>query len=287
MFRFVALFALVAVAAAEPAAEPQWYAQPWDATHMKTASGDTVSVAAHKAQHHQLKAAEYAKKGYAFGYVKPAVVAATPIASYASPVVSYNGVVNPLYNTYAGVHAIGKREAEADSQWIYNAGVYANGYNGYALPKFYNGVYNTAIASPVVSYNGAYTNGLYNTYGAGVHAIGKREAEGEADSQWVYNAGVYANGYNGYSIPKVFNGAYNTAIASPVVSYNGIYTNGLYNTYGAGVHAIGKREAEAESQWVYNNGYTPLTGYTGYTGLAGYTTPYAYGNVWNRAQYLW
>jgi len=283
MFRFVALFALVAVAAAEP----QWYAQPWDATHMKTASGDTVSVAAHKAQHHQLKAAEYAKKGYAFGYVKPAVVAATPVASYASPVVSYNGVYNPLYNTYAGVHAIGKREAEADSQWIYNAGVYANGYNGYTLPKVYNGVYNTAIASPVVSYNGAYTNGLYNTYGAGVHAIGKREAEGEADSQWVYNAGVYANGYNGYAIPKVYNGAYNTAIASPVVSYNGIYTNGLYNTYGAGVHAIGKREAEAESQWVYNNGYTPLTGYTGYTGLAGYTTPYAYGNVWNRAQYLW
>ena len=87
--------------------------------------------------------------------------------------------------------------------------------------------------------------------------------------------------------PKVFNGAYNTAIASPVVSYNGLYTNGLYNTYGAGVHAIGKREAEADSQWVYNNGYTPLTGYTGYNGLAGYTTPYTYGNVWNRAQYLW
>merc|ERR1711944_63144 len=263
MFRFVALFVLVAVAAAEP----QWYgyAPAIDATHLKTANGDTVSVAAKKVEHHQLKAAEYAKKGYAFGYVKPAVVAATPIASYASPVVSYNGVFNPLYNAYAGVHAIGKREAEADSQWIYNAGVYANGYNGYTLPKVYNGVYNTAIASPVVSYNGAYTNGLYNTYGAGVHA----------------------NGYNGYAIPKVYNGAYNTAIASPLVSYNGIYTNGLYNTYGAGVHAIGKREAEADSQWVYNNGYTPLTGYTGYNGLAGYTTPYAYGNVWNRAQYLW
>ena len=339
------MFALVTVAVAEP----QWYGytQAMDDTHMKTASGDTVSVATKKAEHHQLKASEYANNGYAYGYVKPTVVAATPVATtYASPVVNYantyaagmplihhlgkreaeadsqyihnsgvntngyalpylyntvaspvpyngvhngvyNGVYNGLYNTYSGLHSIGKREAEADSQWIYNAGVYANGYNGYALPKFYNGVYNTAIASPVVSYNGAYTNGLYNTYGAGVHAIGKREAEGEADSQWVYNAGVYANGYNGYSIPKVFNGAYNTAIASPVVSYNGIYTNGLYNTYGAGVHAIGKREAEAESQWVYNNGYTPLTGYTGYTGLAGYTTPYAYGNVWNRAQYLW
>ena len=275
------MFALVAVAAAEP----QWYAQPWDATHMKTASGDTVSVAAHKAQHHQLKAAEYAKKGYAFGYVKPAVYAAPHVAAYAAPVATYAHTYAAPVATYA--HHLGKREAEADSQYVYNAGVYANGYNGYALPKVYNGVYNTAIASPVVSYNGAYTNGLYNTYGAGVHAIGKREAEGEADSQWVYNAGVYANGYNGYAIPKVYNGAYNTAIASPVVSYNGIYTNGLYNTYGAGVHAIGKREAEADSQWVYNNGYTPLTGYTGYNGLAGYTTPYAYGNVWNRAQYLW
>merc|ERR1711937_939540 len=113
-FRFVALFALVAVAAAEP----QWYAQPWDATHMKTASGDTVSVAAHKAQHHQLKAAEYAKKGYAFGYVKPAAYAAPHVAAYAAPVATY-------------AHPFGKREA--DSQYVYNAGVYANGYNGYAL----------------------------------------------------------------------------------------------------------------------------------------------------------
>merc|ERR1712018_927198 len=205
MFRFVALFALVAVAAAEP----QWayanygYAPVMDATHMKTASGDTVSVAAHKAQHHQLKAAEYAKKGYAFGYVKPAVASyAAPVASYAAPAATYAA---HMPYTYAGVHHLGKREAEADSQYVYNAGVYANGYNGYALPKAYNGVYNTAIASPVVSYDGAYTNGLYNTYGAGVHAIGKREAEGEADSQWVYNAGVYANGYNGYAIPKVYN----------------------------------------------------------------------------------
>merc|ERR1711963_1032712 len=107
MFRFVALFALVAVAAAEP----QWYAQPWDATHMKTASGDTVSVAAHKAQHHQLKAAEYAKKGYAFGYVKP------PVASYAAPVATYAA---HMPSPYAGVHHLGKREAEADSQYVYN-----------------------------------------------------------------------------------------------------------------------------------------------------------------------
>merc|ERR1711884_941950 len=134
MFRFVALFALVAVAAAEP----QWayanygYAPVMDATHMKTASGDTVSVAAHKAQHHQLKAAEYAKRGYAFGYDKPAV--------YAAPVATYAHTYATGMPVYAGVHHLGKREAEADSQYFYNAGVYANGYNGYALPKVYNTV---------------------------------------------------------------------------------------------------------------------------------------------------
>merc|ERR1712141_127614 len=182
MFRFVALFALVAVAAAEP----QWayanygYAPVMDATHMKTASGDTVSVAAHKAQHHQLKAAEYAKKGYAFGYVKPAVYAAPHVAAYAAPVATYAHTYAAPVATYA--HHLGKREAEADSQYVYNAGVYANGYNGYALPKVYNTV-------------------------AGVHSLGKREAE--ADSQFVYNtySGYpYTTGYTGYTGFTGYNG---------------------------------------------------------------------------------
>merc|ERR1711884_643415 len=135
MFRFVALFALVAVAAAEP----QWayanygYAPVMDATHMKTASGDTVSVAAHKAQHHQLKAAEYAKKGYAFGYVKPAVYAAPAVASYAAPVATYAHTYATGMPVYAGVHHIGKREAEADSQYVYNT------YSGYPYATGYTG----------------------------------------------------------------------------------------------------------------------------------------------------
>merc|ERR1711972_734456 len=168
-----------------------------DATHMKTASGDTVSVAAHKAQHHQLKAAEYAKKGYAFGYFKPAVASyAAPVASYAAPVATYAA---HMPYTYAGVHHLGKREAEADSQYVYNAGVYANGYNGYALPKVYN-----QVVSPVVyknAYNGVYSP-LFNTY-ASLHHLGKREAEPQ--SQYVYNAGIYANGYNGYALPNAYN----------------------------------------------------------------------------------
>jgi len=334
MLRFVALFAFVAVAAAEP----QWL------EHMKTPSGDTVSVAAAKAKHYQLKADEYVKKGYA----SPVVYANAGV--YAP----YSGI--PVYNQGVyGLHHIGKRDAEAESQYVYNAGVYANGYNGYALPKVYN-----QVASPVVyknAYNGVY-NPLFNTY-ASIHHLGKREAEPE--SQYVYNAGVYANGYNGYALPKVYN-----QVASPVVYNSGVYANGyngyavpkVYNTF-AGVHSIGKREAdsdsdsqmvyttafggypwtntatfgniynagvygaaypamssytngvvssypktyhsgyaghrvfkreaepEADSQWVYNNAYTPYAGYTGYNAFSGYTTPYNYGNVWNRAQYMW
>ena len=53
----------MAVAAAEPQ-YGYWPHSSIDATHMKTPSGDTVSVEAAKAEHDQLKDSEYAKKGY-------------------------------------------------------------------------------------------------------------------------------------------------------------------------------------------------------------------------------
>ena len=257
---------------------------------MKTAGGDTVSVAAHKAQHHQLKADEYAKKGYAYGIVKPAVYATPAVASYASPLVTYA-------NTYATgmpfYHQIGKREAEADSQYFYNAGIYANGYNGYALPNVYN-----TVASPVVYNSGVYANGyavpkVYNTF-AGVHSIGKREADSDSDSQM-----VYTTAFGGYPLTNTatFGNVYNAGVYGAAYPAMSTYTNGVVSSYpktyysGYAGHRVFKREAEAEaeadSQWVYNNAYTPYAGYTGYNAFSGYTTPYNYGNVWNRAQYLW
>merc|ERR1719277_2493220 len=240
---------------------------------MKTPSGDTVSVAAAKAKHYQLKADEYVKKGYA----SPVVYANAGV--YAP----YSGI--PVYNQGVyGVHHIGKRDAEPESQYVYNAGVYANGYNGYALPKVYN-----QVASPVVyknAYNGVY-NPLFNTY-ASIHHLGKRDAEPE--SQYIYNSGIYANGYNGYALPKVYNtGVYGAAYPAMSTYTNGVssYPKTYYSGYAG--HHVFKREAEAEadSQWVYNNAYTPYAGYTGYNAFSGYTTPYNYGNVWNRAQYMW
>merc|ERR1712110_474129 len=60
MFRFVALFALVAVAAAEPESDSDAFMQYHHGgeAHMKTVTGDTASVAAAKEDHFQMKAAE-------------------------------------------------------------------------------------------------------------------------------------------------------------------------------------------------------------------------------------
>merc|ERR1712088_640860 len=248
---FVALFAFVAVAAAEP---------QWGLEHMKTPSGDTVSVQAAKGQHHQMKAAEYVKKGYA----SPIVYAnSAAYAPYSGVPVYSQGVAAPVCNhgVYSyGLHHLGKRDADSDSQYIYsngvyNSGIYANGYNGYAVPKVYS-----TVASPVHSgYNGVY-NGVYNTY-AGIHHLGKRDADSDS-------AMVYSTQFGGYPYT-------NTATFGNV--YNAGYTG----------HRVFKREAEADSQWAYNNAYTPYAGYTGYTGYTGYSAPYNYGNVWNRAQYVW
>merc|ERR1712080_241994 len=95
MFRFVALFALVAVAAAEP----QWV-HPYavhNAAHLKTPSGDTVSVQAAKIQHHQLKANEYAKKAYVpYAYTNKMVAAPISNAFYSAPA-NYAAATMPAY----------------------------------------------------------------------------------------------------------------------------------------------------------------------------------------------
>merc|ERR1712066_112987 len=202
MFRFVALFALVAVAAAEP----QWgypYMGVHNAAHLKTASGDTVSVQAAKIQHHQLKAAEYAKKAYV-PYTYASNVVAAPVASavYSAPA-TYAAAVPVTYAaapayTHGVYHHLGKREAEADSQYVYQANTYA----GYPYSSVYNNVYNTA------GVYGGYTGytGLTGYTYAYAHHLGKRDA----DSQWYSTTAGY----------PVYNNVYNTA---------GVYGRNVYN----------------------------------------------------------
>merc|ERR1712149_124761 len=161
MFRFVALFALVAVAAAEP----QWinpYMGVHSGAHLKTASGDTVSVQAAKVQHHQMKAAEYAKKAYV-PYTYASNVVAAPVASavYSAPA-TYAAAVPVTYATapaytHGVYHHLGKRDADADSQWYSTAARY----------PVYNNVYNTAGVYGANIYNtaGVYGRNIYNTAG--------------------------------------------------------------------------------------------------------------------------
>jgi len=239
MFRFVALFALVAVAAAEP----QWinpYMGVHSAAHLKTASGDTVSVQAAKIQHHQLKAAEYAKKAYV-PYTYASNVVAAPVASavysapatYAATPVTYAAATVPAYtHGVYNIHHLGKREAEADSQYVYHANTYA----GYPYSSVYNNVYNTAgVYGGYTGYTGltGYTY-PYSTYGY-AHHLGKRDAD--ADSQWYSTAAGY----------PVYNNVYNTAGVYGANIYNtaGVYGRNIYNT--AGVYGRN----------VYNNVYGP------------------------------
>merc|ERR1712241_815817 len=186
MFRFVALFALVAVAAAEPESDSDAF-MPYhhgQEAHMKTVTGDTASVAKAKEDHFQMKAAEYAKKGYeapyAYGsfpyqtygypyhhqqqfvYKTPSVY--TP-ATYAHSVVPASPYAMPTYTQGAysayPYHHLGKRDAEAEAEsdaWYYNTNAYA-AYPQYN--RFYNGVYGARA--------GVYNAYPTNVYGAGVY----------------------------------------------------------------------------------------------------------------------
>merc|ERR1712079_586596 len=195
MFRFVALFALVAVAAAEPESDSDAFMQyhHGDEAHMKTVTGDTASVAAAKEDHFQMKAAEYAKKGYAapyaygsfpyqtygypyhhqqqFVYKTPSVY--TP-ATYAHSVVPASTYAMPTYTQGAysayPYHHLGKRDAEAEAEsdaWYYNTNAYA-AYPQYN--RFYNGVYNGVYSREGdVARAGVYNAYPTNFYGAGVY----------------------------------------------------------------------------------------------------------------------
>merc|ERR1739848_495433 len=101
----------------------------------------------------------YAHHTYAQTYVKPTVAYTKPLVTYKAPLNTYAGLTYPGYTGYAGIHHLGKREAEAepeaDSQVLLNtpyttagvysypkvcSGVYPKVYSG-VYPKVYSGVY--------------------------------------------------------------------------------------------------------------------------------------------------
>ena len=168
------------------AAEPQWYEyEPsMDTASMKISSGNTDPITANKIHHDEMTANEYNKKEYPFSYIKQSTISTTPVASYAIPdtytIMSYSSGVPYIQD-------LGKSNVDSESNYIYNARVYKNGYplskvlNAIASPKFYNRVY-----------NGVY-KGLYNPFN-GFRHISKREPQG--DPQYIYNPNVYTIEYS-------------------------------------------------------------------------------------------
>merc|ERR1712209_362753 len=213
MFRFVALFALVAVAFAEPEADSQFvYSNvagvPVHGVY-NTYAGHVVSpvvkpvVPVVKAAVPAVPVVKYMDPHHTEGMTKQGVPEDTDSVKlakeqhkFAQQVEKVNKVqyVAP-YTTYAGVplvhhpvatHFIAKREAEAEAD-----------------PAVFYNAYNAGVYSPYVStysgypYTTAYT---YNT--PAVHLLGKREAEADSDAALYYRT----YGYN-YGSPYTY-GAY-------------------------------------------------------------------------------
>jgi len=194
MFRFVSLFALVAVALAEPEADPQLLYN-----HVAGVPGvPGVNT-------------------YAAYAVNPFVPL---VNTYATPVVK---TVDPHHTegmTKKGVpektdsvkiaekhHEIAK--IYENSKVVYNAGVYS--------PYTVGGVYNPYTVGGV--YN-PYTHGVvgYKTPYT-IHHLGKREADSDADAQYFYH---------GYRYPSAYNYGYNPY---PYV-YTTPYAYGARSVYG-------------------------------------------------------
>merc|ERR1711981_92407 len=217
MFRFVALFALVAVAFAEPEADPQLFYNHWgvpavpvvkpvvpvvkyvDPHHTEGMTKDGVpektdSVKIAEKQHEIAHMYENAKKtvvpyvGYPYAYTYP----------YAHSYVPTVG------------HVVAKREAEGESDpyLFYNNHLSytgypytTTGYTGYPYTTTASFPYTTAVAGY------PYTTTMTGYHYPYTHTIAKREAEG--DAQYFYRGFTpytsHAYNYANYHFPGHYN----------------------------------------------------------------------------------
>merc|ERR1712088_904597 len=235
MFRFVALFALVAVAFAEPEADSQFvYSNvagvPVHGVY-NTYAGHVVSpvvkpVVTYNAAVPAVPVVKYVNPHHTEGMTKEGVPEKTDSVKIAEKQHEYAQAVEKVknvhyvapYTTYAGfpyvhhpvaAHVVAKREAdsEADPAVFYNA--YGTGYP-YAASTYTHYPYTTAVAGVPAYPTTGYTYPV-------VHSLGKREAEADSDAALYYRT----YGYN-YGSPYTY-------------SYGTPYTYGAYpyrNVYG-------------------------------------------------------
>merc|ERR1711890_194799 len=233
MFRFVALFALVAVALAEPEADAQFLVNPIntvvgapvvntyaeqvvrpiqyhvpvvkpvvkyvDAHHTEgmTAEGvpeKTDSVKIAEKQHELAKTIEESKAKVA----------------YVAPYTTYGGVTYPYVHNVA--HVVAKREADSEAEpepYVTYNGVYGTVYGGVnPLVNTYATPYTTAVAG--FPYTTTTLSGYHykQPYVAPVVYRGKRDADYQYYSPYAYNTYNYAPYRYNYAPYAYTNGYY-------------------------------------------------------------------------------
>merc|ERR1712018_63152 len=181
MFRFVALFALVAVALAEPEADAQVFVNPYNTVGVKgvplvntytNVVNPVVPVVKYTMPVAKAPVVKYVDPHHTEGMTKqgvPEKTASVKIAEkqheiakvvedskvkevqgYVAPYTTYAGVVSPVagvvspYVNYPYGHLIHKREADSDAQYFYRHYTPYSYTNGY-YPYTYNNVYNRNI----------------------------------------------------------------------------------------------------------------------------------------------
>merc|ERR1711929_24044 len=223
MFRFVALFALVAVAFAEPEADAQWLVNPYN----HVAGVPVVNPVVYKHVPAVAPVVKYVDPHHTEGMTKQGVPEKTDSVKIAEKQHELAqqiekskvnvGYVAP-YTTYAGVylyvhpvaHVVAKREAESEADPAYFYNNYAAGVYPYATT--YGTPYTTAVAGyPYAAAVSGYTYpNTYVNHPASVVYRGKRDADSDAQlyysryaSPYAYNYGTYGHPYT-YSTPYTY-----------------------------------------------------------------------------------
>jgi len=241
MNRMIALFALVAVAFAEPEADPQWMiASPYFSAHAKSAGlvkhfngavtpDETASVKAAKLQHLSTKFGALPYMAGYTGYTMPYTYAASP------------------YVFRGKRDADSEPEAEADPQFLYsnywNTGLYPYMSSYAAVPAIASAplVKKTELkaikpatvaakyVAPALSYSAplTYATGFpyMNTFAAPyttfAHTIAKREADSDPEAQY------FANYYSGF--PSTYSNYYNRGFYNYAAPYR--YASSAYRYF--------------------------------------------------------
>merc|ERR1712018_6282 len=248
MFRFVALFALVAVALAEPEADAQVFVNPYNTVGV---NGVPLVNTYTNAVNPVVPVVKYTMP-----------VAKAPVAKYVDPHHTEGVTKQGVPEETASVKIAEKQHEIAkvvEDSKVKEVQGYVAPYTTYA-----------GVVSPVAGVVSPYVNYPYG------HLIHKREADSESDAAYLLtntyagltNAYPYYNVYNPVVSPVVSSTGY-TYQAAPVVAHTPVYS----------AHHLGKREADSDAQYFYRH-YTPYSYTNGYY-------PYTYNNVYNRNIYGW